>query len=312
MKKSVEGSIYKTPDGKRWYARVQYSVGGERRQKKRTCLTQSQAKAMIAELKNEVELLLNPTEKEWTYRELDAIFRKEYLHEAKIVGGVKISGYRQKLNDIENYLNSGLSFFGDLKLNTITLKHIIEYKNEIQNRKTRKGNPRSASGINHHLRIVRRLLNVAVEKDMMTRNPFTGKRGIFISNETERIRILGHDEEIKLLNACEDPHRHHLKHILVVAVETALRSGELKKLKWSDVNFEQKTIRVISKNSKTLRERLVPVSDRAAIALRELRRNNPFASVVNVDTKRSFNTAKRIANISDLRFHDLRHTAITR
>lgn len=80
-----------------------------------------------------------------------------------------------------------------------------------------------------------------------------------------------------------------------------------------DVDFDNNLIRVVGTNTKTERARLVPLSQRAKNELEKLKKisssEKPFPFT---DIKRSFATAKRLAKIDGLHFHDLRRTAITR
>jgi len=154
---------------------------------------------------------------------------------------------------------------------------------------------------------------------------------IDMSSEIERHRILTLDEELRLLNSCygtreityqrkgktvtaqisvDNP---FLKAMIVIALDSAMRLGEILKLRWADIDFENGIISVLATNTKTERERLAPLSERARIELEKLKEispgENPFPYK---DIKRSFATAKRLAGIEDLHFHDLRRTAITR
>lgn len=152
-----------------------------------------------------------------------------------------------------------------------------------------------------------------------------------MSSEIERRRILTDSEETHLLNSCQGERQvtytrkgkeikatisvdnPHLKAMIILALDSAMRLGEILKLHWQDIDFENNSIRVLGTNTKTERERIVPLSHRAKTELEKLREifptKRPFPFT---DIKRSFGTAKRIAGIEDLHFHDLRRTAITR
>ena len=157
------------------------------------------------------------------------------------------------------------------------------------------------------------------------------------SFEVERTRILSRDEELRLLAACtgertkaverrrlgklerfdqtvnmDNP---QLRAVIILAIETAMRRGEIHALKWSAVDLTGRTIRIEGASTKTLKTRLVPISARLRETLAQLRQNQlrPNSPVFGgADFKRSFNTAARNAGLSDIHFHDLRHTAITR
>ena len=116
MKRSFEGSIYQAKDKKTWFARLRYTdKDGVRREKKRICKTHAAAKEKIKALKAEIEVD-NSDRK--TFRQLDAFYRKKYMHSAKFVDGQKISGFRQALHGLNHYLDVALEHFGDRFIDT--------------------------------------------------------------------------------------------------------------------------------------------------------------------------------------------------
>jgi integrase len=313
MSRTSEGSVFKAKD-KRWYARLQYTdKDGRRQQKIRVCKTHALALAKLTSLKREIE---NEFSDRKTYRQLDAFFRQTYVHEAKFVGGKKTTGFRQDLRIVNIYLDQALDYFADRYLDEITYTDLRGYKDKIANTRTIHGRERSVSDVNQNLRRVRRLFNIAIEEGWLTVNPF--KRGTSLitdSFEVERTRILSVEEEQRLLAAC-NPWREHIKPIIVFAIETACRRGEIGLLKWSDINLEGRVIKIESRSTKTLRSRLVPISGRLLEVLVNLKlfsTGRPNALVFGAsDFKKAFNSACAAAGLSDVHFHDLRHTGITR
>lgn len=313
MSRSIEGSIYRTKDGKDWFARLRYTdCDGARREKKRVCKTHGQAKNKLKELRDEIDREISDRK---TYREIDRFFRSEYLHEAKYANGLKISGFRQNLKIIERYLDIALDHFGDSFIDEITYGDLESYKKKVANTPTIQNRQRSMADVNQNLRRVRRLLSVAVEQGWLAVNPFTrGKGLITVSHEVERTRIISADEEKLLIAACSGP-RAHLLPMVIFALDTAARKGEIEAVTWFDVNFESRSIRVKNKSSVALSTRLVPMTNRVADSLRELRKYAHTSSglVFNLgDFKRAWKGACKSAGLDDLHFHDLRHTAITR
>ncbi len=109
----------------------------------------------------------------------------------------------------------------------------------------------------------------------------------------------------------------HLKPIILVAVQTGMRKGELLALRWEDLDFDQN--RILVRNSKNERPRKIPMSTevRNLLLILQNRRYHPervFARR-NGQPVNNFNTAwfgalKRAGLVKgDVRFHDLRHHA---
>src|SRR6185369_7969845 len=99
------------------------------------------------------------------------------------------------------------------------------------------------------------MLNFAVQNDYLPQNPFSKIRGIIVSSaETERNRILSFEEEAMLLEVCTD-RRVHLRPILICALDTAMRAGEIFKMKWRDIISNE--IQIPQTNTKTEESRIV-------------------------------------------------------
>ncbi len=302
-----EGSIKKTKDGKRWVVRVRSTVDGRRRSRTQICRTYALAKTALAQI---LETLPH-SGSVVTFADLHAFYCREYIRPAHFVGGRKVSGYRQNLNAVRLYADRALAFFGRRELSSISYADLRAYKIEIEALPAR-GKPRSVADVNHHLKYVRRMFNIAIEQGWVDKSPFrSGSKLIIETFETHRTRILDRLEEKRLLAACDNEHRRHLVPIIIFALETACRRGEIVAARWHDVNFEGRYLRIEAANSKTLKPRLVPITERLRVELERIPRTNGRIFRIS-DFKRSFAGACRDAQLLDLRFHDLRHTAITR
>lgn len=129
-----------------------------------------------------------------------------------------------------------------------------------------------------------------------------------------RDRVLTLEEEARLLHhALPCGRRNPLLHpLIVLALETAMRRGELLGIAWTDVHLDRAVLRLpLTKNGST---RWVPLSTRAVATLAALERStapNPFpVSIAALD--KMFGRLCVRAEVDNLRFHDLRHTATTR
>jgi len=161
------------------------------------------------------------------------------------------------------------------------------------------------------------MFNFALQNEWIIKNPFTLVKGLISkAAEVERDRILSFDEEKRLLAVCVGK-RSHLKGLFICALDTAMRRGEIFKMKWQDVNFETNEINIPQSNSKTEDSRVVGITPRLKAELENLweaspKDKNMIVFGITNTIKTSFHTACREAEITDFRFHDCRHTATTR
>ncbi len=96
-----------------------------------------------------------------------------------------------------------------------------------------------------------------------------------------------------------------------LAVETGMRRGELLAIRWADVNLPARRLQLrVTKNG---RSRTVPLSPAAVQVLAGLPRRGDAVIPVTANAFRlAWERLKRRAGVRDLRFHDLRHEAISR
>jgi integrase len=129
-----------------------------------------------------------------------------------------------------------------------------------------------------------------------------------------RARVLTDEEVEKLLVALEPTGRrsHWTKPAVQLALATAMRRGELLSIRWEHVDLQNRT--AFLSDTKNGESRTVPLSTAAVQVLAELPRH---ISGVVIPVKfftldAAFKRARKRAGLNDLRFHDLRRTAITR
>ena len=258
-----------------------------------------------------------------------------YLVEAKFVHGKKIKGLRS-VRSARGFLKVLREKVGHRRLREITYHDIASFKERRLETATRgdvarhkevlKGNPkaklvvtRSFASINRELSLLRKTLNIALRQKMILSHPFlAGDSLVSAADERKRERILTIEEEQRLLKAaCANTRRGHLKQIIITALDTGMRKGEILKMRWKDVDFENSMIIIQSFNAKTQRERKVAMTARLASELEQLWKASDQDSEALVfgitdDVKRSFSSARAEAGLPDVRFHDLRHTVATR
>jgi integrase len=129
-----------------------------------------------------------------------------------------------------------------------------------------------------------------------------------------RTRRLKHGEERLLLSACERGRTPLLKSLIILAIESAMRRGELLQLRWEHVDLKLCVAHlVLTKNGDS---RDVPLSRRAIQTLQELRaeglKHECVFPMSGSAVRQAFEHLRLRAGMPDFRFHDLRHEAISR
>ncbi len=129
--------------------------------------------------------------------------------------------------------------------------------------------------MNRNLSRLRAVFNWAVRVGYLDRTPF--KRGpetvIKLSPEIGRSRRLRDDEEDCLLSTSHP----HLRSLIIAAVETGMRRGELLNLRWRQIeglSGRGPEIALQARQTKTRRDRRVPISGRLR-AMLDMRRTDP-------------------------------------
>ncbi len=222
-------------------------------------------------------------------------FAEEYLDYAKI--------NKRSWSRDESSLKRLLPFLGDLLLSKITPRHIEEYKKM----RLDKVKP---STINRELICLKHMFNIASKFGKFDdKNPV--KEIKFFQERQYIMRILDKEEIRCLINVSTG----YLRAMIIIALNTAMRKGEILNLRWNDIDFNEHYIHI--KESKSNKTRKIPVNGIVAATLKGIKREGEFVFMSPktetrfIGTFRSFKTACRKVGVPDLRFHDLRHTAAT-
>lgn len=131
----------------------------------------------------------------------------------------------------------------------------------------------------------------------------------------ERSRRLAGDEEQRLLDGCDAGQLPYLRTLVIVAIETGMRRGELLGLKWSAISHNRRVITLVMTKNGSGRE--VPLSPRAVDALMEWKSRSAVdqSTVFPMTTGALEQAWRRLlirVGITGLRFHDLRHEGVSR
>lgn len=183
--------------------------------------------------------------------------------------------------------------------------------------------PKSPKTMKHYRDSIALLFKYARQWGWTGSNPVDGVNKI-TKIRNERTRFLGDDERAALLAACKASENTHLYPVVVFALSTGARKGEVLDLTFNDLDLKRGS--AILRDTKNGETRAVPVvkslhgllTDHLAkvkALYEELEEAPPQRWVfprsdgqAPIDIRTAWETAREKAKISDFRFHDLRHS----
>ena len=277
------------PNGTRWQARVRRRG---RSDYVRSFSTKKAATAWATDIENEIDKGGVPRSRDRTLHELLQRYTGSLLPNRRKKRQHQIDWWDEKL--------------GGMVVAAITGAMIEDTLNELET---------ATATRNRYLATLRHAYNYGIRKlEWTARNPCSG---LAQREHNERIRFLDDDERGALLAACAADLRLHA--LVLLALSTAARQGELLSLRWNDVDLDRGRITITS--SKTGGNRRVAfLSPSTVDIIKELPRRAASDLVligpvqngsakVSAFPRRAWLEAAATAEIKDFRFHDLRHTA---
>jgi len=198
--------------------------------------------------------------------------------------------------------------FGELFLKDITPDKVNVYIEE----QLRHYSP---STCRYHLSLLKHAFNVAVTKwKILRENPLRDVK-LPVKVQNERKRYLTPQEIDRLLTACP----RHLRRIVLTALHTGMRKNEIVTLRWEQLYFEERF--ALLADTKNGESRPVPLTSTMVDLFKEIQTEQQHEPSLFVfvnphtgnpyrrDADTAWQNALKNAKLSDVHFHDLRHTA---
>jgi integrase len=199
--------------------------------------------------------------------------------------------------------------------------HLVErFKIERSKSITKRGTAPNAGTIENELKLLSRILTMAVDYKLLFENPCFKVKHFPL--EPGRTRYLSAEEE-RMFMQTEPMRRGVLRHIVRVALGTGMRKEEILSLRWTHVDLQKNLVFVAKPKCRGDKRQTkgIPISSDVREVLLELQSKGhgeyvfanrkgerPSGSGVQAAFKKALTEAK----IDDFRFHDLRHTFGTR
>ena len=243
--------------------------------------------------------------------QLDREQYEDFSESVRITLGELITRYRDEITPTkkgakeEKYKLNFILRNKIVKCRVLSLKtkQILEFKNDIKE-------TRAASTVNKYIHYIYTIWETArVQWDIAlpSRNPVSLVKKEKVTDKIDR--ILTSEEYQDLLSACSKSNLAFLPEIVEFAYITAMRFGEITKLRTKDINFEKSTALLL--DTKNGESRLVPLTDRALEICNKFRFREKLFDINRDKFRHYFEQACHRAKVKKFRFHDLRACAIT-
>ena len=202
---------------------------------------------------------------------------------------------------------------GSESVAVISKRRILRLRESLQREVQSNGHRRRPATANRYVSALSATYTWALRKGWIDTHPVRGLTAL--SEGEERARYLSDEERDRLLESCSICGGPRLHALVMLALSTGARRGELLALRWSDIDLRRCSVSLRSGDGKV--GRLLPLADPAMETLRPLSKvrriggDEVFADRHGrvVFPRKDWEAALRHAEIEDFRFLDLRHSA---
>lgn len=203
--------------------------------------------------------------------------------------------------------------FGHLPLKQITRREVQKFHNELHQKGA------SKASANHHLQLMRHVLNLAISWEELDRNVLQGVPLFTLDNQVEN--FLDERQVERLMEVLQTDENRMVCLILVFLLSTGARLREGLCAKWRDVDAARAVWIIPASNSKSKRQKALPLNPSALWAIGQLTSaetseylfpspvtGKPYTTITRV----WYRIRKNAGLPGNVRIHDLRHTYASR
>lgn len=197
--------------------------------------------------------------------------------------------------------------FGNKRLNEITRQQIQTFHASVL------AEGLAHASADHHLKLIRHALNLAVEWDMLEKNPAARIAQYNVDNKVEHyLNDVELEKLVTVLRANDPP---TVCQVALFLLSTGARLSEALQASWNQIDQQTRVWRIPASNSKSKRIRSIPLNDSALEVLNQLETEGKFEHLfINRRTNTPLTSVNRVwgrlrikAGLPHLRLHDLRH-----
>jgi integrase len=217
------------------------------------------------------------------------------------------------------YRNHLAEIFGDKRLNEIRRQEVLQFHADLLGKvgmTNNIGKTLTHASADHVVKLLRQMLNKAVEWEVITTNPIARIKLFNADNRKEN--YLSPAELTRLLTVLQEDENRTVCNVALFLLSTGARLNEALAATWADIDTETRVWRIAAANSKSKRVRSVPLNDSALDVLTilgaEAMGKKPKPLFVSGRTGMKLTHIHKVwdrlrvkAEMPGLRLHDLRH-----
>jgi len=197
--------------------------------------------------------------------------------------------------------------FGNKRLNEITRQQIQTFHASVL------AEGLAPASADHHIKLIRRALNLAIEWEMLEKNPAARIQLYNVDNKVEH--YLNDDELQRLVTVLRANQPPTVCQVALFLLSTGARLSEALQARWDHIDRQTRVWRIPALNSKSRRIRAIPLNDSAIEVLDSVGTEGKHESLfINLQTGEPLTSVNRVwgrlrnkAGLPHLRLHDLRH-----
>lgn len=205
-----------------------------------------------------------------------------------------------------------MSSLAQIQMRKITSVDIATYRDQRLTEKKRNSESTiSPATVRLELSLLSNVFDIArIEWGMCGNNPVKDVRKP--KPAAGRDRRLTSREERQILRYCNNHPNPELLSIVTLALETAMRQGEILNIQWEDINLKARVVRLHETKNGTKRDVPLTLAARDALTRIGIKSQGRVFTYSSSGIKSTWRFMREKLGIENLHFHDLRHEAISR
>jgi integrase len=218
-------------------------------------------------------------------------------------------GYDQEKYRIGLYFRYPIA---DKPIRSITSADIAGFRDQrLSETNPRTGNRLAAATVRLDLALLSDMFRIGkIEWDICDDNPVANVRKPKLSPGRDR-RITAREERL-ILRYCAQRQTREMIAIFQIALETAMRQGEILSLCWEHINLQARIAHLSETKNGSKRDVPLTMTARDLLTAQGVQSSGRVFSYTSSGLKSSWRSMIKNLGIVDLHFHDLRHEAISR